>query len=173
MAVRDLTEGVIYNPTHDMWVSFSTNDTAMSLINILVPYGQIGIGIGLILGLLTRFSAAMGTLMMLLFFFAAWDIEFGIVNQHLTYALVTFVIGYLGSGNFFGLDGCSPIGWDPDGSGDTSCRATRTPCTKARRPRRPQPDQRSARGRWRPATGAIGLSARIRAVSRLGPCSRS
>ena len=99
------TDGVIYNPTHDVWVSLSTNDTAMSLINILVPYGQIGIGIGLILGLLTRFSAAMGTLMMLLFFFAAWDIEFGIVNQHLTYALVTFVIGYLGTGNFFGLDG--------------------------------------------------------------------
>ncbi len=98
-------EGVIYNPTHDMWVSFSTNDLAMSLINILVPYGQIGIGIGLILGLLTRFSAAMGTLMMVLFFFAAWDFEFGIVNQHLTYALVTFVLGYLGTGNFFGLDG--------------------------------------------------------------------
>jgi hypothetical protein len=47
----------------------------------------------------------MGTLMMLLFFVAAWDFQFGIVNQHLTYALVTFVLGYLGTGNFYGLDG--------------------------------------------------------------------
>ena len=98
-------EGEIYNPTNGIWVGLAGNQTAMTVINVLVPWGQIGIGIGLILGLLTRFSAAMGTLMMLLFFVAAWDFEFGIVNQHLTYALVTFVLGYLGTGNFYGLDG--------------------------------------------------------------------
>ena len=98
-------EGTIYNPTNAFWVALADNDFAMSVINFLVPWGQIGIGVGLMLGLLTRFSAAMGTLMMLLFFFAAWDIEFGVVNQHLTYGLVTFVLGYLGTGNFYGLDG--------------------------------------------------------------------
>ncbi len=101
----EATEGQIFNPTNALWVSFAANETVMTVINVLVPYGQLGIGIGLILGLLTRFSAAMGTLMMLFFFVAAWDFEFGIVNQHLTYALVTFVLGYLGTGNFFGLDG--------------------------------------------------------------------
>ena len=103
--VTEAVEGTIYNPTNAFWVALADNDFAMSVINILVPWGQIGIGIGLMLGLLTRFSAAMGALMMVLFFFAAWDIEFGIVNQHLTYALVTFVLGYLGTGNFYGLDG--------------------------------------------------------------------
>ena len=83
----------------------ATNDATMSVINVLVPFGQLGIGIGLILGLLTRFSAAMGTLMMLFFFFAAWDFEFGIVNQHLTYALVTAFLGLIGAGNYYGLDG--------------------------------------------------------------------
>lgn len=97
-------EGVFYNPTHDIWVALVDNTTAMTVINFLVPYGQIGIGISLILGLLTRFGAAMGTLMMLLFFVAAWDFQYGIVNQHLTYALVTFFIGYIGAGNFYGLD---------------------------------------------------------------------
>ena len=97
-------EGVIYNPTSGVWVALVDNTTAMTAINFLVPYGQIGIGISLILGLLTRFGAAMGVLMMLLFFVAAWDFQFGIVNQHLTYALVTFFIGYIGAGNFFGLD---------------------------------------------------------------------
>lgn len=97
-------EGTIFNPTQGFWASMAENDTAMTVINFLVPYGQIGIGVSLILGLLTRFGAAMGTLMMLLFFVAAWDFEFGIVNQHLTYALVTFFLGYIGSGNFYGLD---------------------------------------------------------------------
>lgn len=97
-------EGTIYNPTHDFWAALAANDSAMTLVDFLVPYGQVAIGISLILGLLTRFGAAMGTLMMLLFFVAAWDFEFGIVNQHLTYALVTFMIGYLGAGNYYGLD---------------------------------------------------------------------
>jgi thiosulfate dehydrogenase (quinone) large subunit len=98
-------EGTIYNPTHEFWVAMSENETAMSIVNFLVPFGQLGIGIGLILGLLTRFSATMGTLMMLFFFIAAWDFEFGIVNQHLTYALVCGVLALLGAGNYYGLDG--------------------------------------------------------------------
>ena len=75
-----MAEGTIFNPTQDFWAGLATNEGAMSIINVLVPFGQIGIGVGLILGLLTRFSAAMGTLMMLFFFLAAWDFEFGIVN---------------------------------------------------------------------------------------------
>ncbi len=102
--VTEPVEGAIYNPTHDFWVGLAGNETAMSIVNVLVPWGQLGIGIGLILGLLTRFSSAMGTLMMLFFFFAAWDFQFGIVNQHLTYAVVTAFLGYIGSGNFYGLD---------------------------------------------------------------------
>jgi thiosulfate dehydrogenase [quinone] large subunit len=94
----------IFNPTQSIWASMAENEAAMSAINLLVPWGQIGIGISLILGVFTRFGAAMGTLMMLLFFVAAWDFEFGVVNQHLTYALVTFFLGYIGSGNFYGLD---------------------------------------------------------------------
>lgn len=93
-----------FNPTQPFWVAMSEHATAMTIVDLLVPWGQIGIGVSLILGLFTRFGAAMGTLMMLIFFLAAWDFEFGIVNQHLTYALVTFFLGYIGSGNYYGLD---------------------------------------------------------------------
>jgi thiosulfate dehydrogenase [quinone] large subunit len=75
-----------------------------SVVNFLVVFGELGIGVSLILGLLTRFGAAMGTLMMLLFFVAAWDWAFGIVNQHLTYGVVTFGLAIVGAGNYFGLD---------------------------------------------------------------------
>lgn len=98
-------DGTVFNPTHDFWVSLAGNATAMSLVNFLVVAGEIGIGVALIVGLFTRFAAAMGTLMMLLFFFAAWDFAYGIVNQHLTYALVCATLTGLGAGRYYGLDG--------------------------------------------------------------------
>jgi thiosulfate dehydrogenase [quinone] large subunit len=93
-----------FNPTMDLWVGLSGNDGAMAVVNFLVVFGEIGIGISLVLGLFTRFAAAMGALMMLLFFFAAWDWAYGIVNQHLTYAVVTFGLAIVGAGNYYGLD---------------------------------------------------------------------
>ena len=93
----------VFNPTHDFWVGLAGTG-ASTFIAYLVPLSQIGIGVSLILGLFTRFAAAMGTLMMLLFFVAAWDFQFGIVNQHLTYAVVTFGLGVIGAGNYYGLD---------------------------------------------------------------------
>jgi thiosulfate dehydrogenase [quinone] large subunit len=97
-------EGVVYNPTHELWVALAGNAALMPVVNWLVVFGQVAIGIALILGLGTRFAALMGTLMMGFFFLAAWEFEHGIVNQHLTYALVTAFIGYIGAGRFYGLD---------------------------------------------------------------------
>lgn len=102
--VTTVVEGTVFNPTHDFWVGLSANAGAMSVINLLVPFGQIAIGTALILGIATRFAAFMGSLMMLFFFFAAWDFAYGIVNQHLTYAVVTFGLGVIGAGNYYGLD---------------------------------------------------------------------
>ena len=102
--VTEVAEGTVFNPTHDFWVGLSANAGAMSVINLLVPFGQVAIGTSLILGIATRFASAMGALMMLFFFFAAWDFAYGIVNQHLTYAVVTFGLGVIGAGNYYGLD---------------------------------------------------------------------
>ena len=100
----EIAEGTVFNPTHAFWLGLADNATAMGIINVLVPFGQIGIGLSLILGLFTRFGALMGALMMLFFFFAAWDFEFGIVNQHLTYALICTTLAGLGAGRYYGLD---------------------------------------------------------------------
>ncbi len=94
----------IVNPTHGFWVSLSNDAGWMGVINFLVPFGQVCIGLALILGLATRFAAAMGTLMMLLFFVAAWDFGFGIVNQHLVYAIATAGLGLMAAGEAYGLD---------------------------------------------------------------------
>ena len=98
-------EKVVYNPTHGFWVSLAGNADLMAVVNTLDVVGQLAIGVALNVGLATRFASLMGTLMMVFFFFAAWDFEFGLVNQHLTYALVTATLGYLGAGRVWGLDG--------------------------------------------------------------------
>ena len=102
--VTEVVEGTVFNPTHDFWVGLSANEGVMSVINLLVPFGQIAIGTSLILGIATRLASLMGSLMMLFFFFAAWDFAYGIVNQHLTYAVVTLGLGIIGAGNYYGLD---------------------------------------------------------------------
>jgi len=94
----------IFNPTHAFWVSLAANATAIGAINVLVVTGELCIGIALILGVATRFAAVMGALMMLLFFFAAWEFSNGIVNQHLTYLVVCLTIAGLGAGRYYGLD---------------------------------------------------------------------
>lgn len=100
----EIPEGKVFNPTHDFWVGLAGNDAAMTVINLLVVWGEALIGIALILGILTRFASLTGTIMMLLFFVAAWDFAYGIVNQHLTYAVVTAGLGVVGAGNYYGLD---------------------------------------------------------------------
>jgi thiosulfate dehydrogenase [quinone] large subunit len=97
-------EGTVFNPTHDLWVALA-NSSLMPLVNVLVVAGEIAIGASLILGLLTRFGAAMGALMMAFFFLAAWDFAYGIVNQHLAYTLICLTLAGLGAGRYYGLDG--------------------------------------------------------------------
>jgi len=98
-------EGTVFNPTHEFWAGLAANPGLMGIINFLVVFGEIGIGVALVLGLFTRFAGALGTLMMLFFFFAAWSFAYGIVNQHLTYAIACATITGLGAGRYYGLDG--------------------------------------------------------------------
>jgi thiosulfate dehydrogenase [quinone] large subunit len=102
--VGEVPEGTVFNPTRDFWVGLAGNQAALTVVDYLVPLGLLGIGISLILGVATRFGALMGTLMMLFFFVAAWDFQHGIVNQHLTYAVVTFGLAVIGAGNYYGVD---------------------------------------------------------------------
>ena len=64
----------LINPTHHFWVSLAGNSTAMSVINFLVPYGEIAIGACLMLGLATRFAATMGAVLTGLLFVAGWSL---------------------------------------------------------------------------------------------------
>lgn len=94
----------VYNPTHDFWVTLANNDVAMTIINNLVVAGELCIGVALILGILTRFAGVMGALMMTFLFLAGWSFQSGIVEEHLTYAVVLLALGGMGAGNYYGID---------------------------------------------------------------------
>lgn len=100
----ELAQGEFINPTHPFWASLGTNAGLIGVINVLVVFGELAIGTALILGLFTRFAAAMGTLMMTFFFLASWDFANGIVNSDAIYAILLVTLGIMGAGRVFGLD---------------------------------------------------------------------
>lgn len=98
------TAGDVINPFHDFWVGLASNPQVLSIINILVPWGELGIGVALVLGLGTRFAALMGTLMLGSFYLAGWSFDLGIINSQLVYAFVTAFLGVAAAGQVYGLD---------------------------------------------------------------------
>ena len=47
----------------------------VEIVNVAVPFGQVAIGLGLIVGLLTRLAAFFGALVMFLFYFGNRSVE--------------------------------------------------------------------------------------------------
>ncbi len=98
-------EKAIVNPTHELWVGLSQDPTLMAIVNFIVPFGQIGIGLALILGLATRFGALMGFTQMALFTVASWDFAHGFINQTVMLGLTALLLGVMRAGEVYGLDG--------------------------------------------------------------------
>jgi thiosulfate dehydrogenase [quinone] large subunit len=96
--------GTEFNPTHALWAGMADSTIVMAVVFPMVALGQLGIGIGLVLGLLTRFSAAMGILLLAILLVAQWNFAFGIVNQHVLDSIALLAVGALGAGRFYGLD---------------------------------------------------------------------
>ncbi|HUH16947.1 MAG TPA: DoxX family protein [Methylomirabilota bacterium] len=97
-------EGAIVNPTHAIWVDLAANSTMMPIVDFMIPWGQLLIGVALILGLATRFAAVMGFLMMGFITIAAWDFLHGFVNYTGFLAVVTLLVGVIRAGEVYGLD---------------------------------------------------------------------
>ena len=96
--------GAVINPTHAFWVDLASNPTAMTIVNFLVPFGQVAIGAALILGLATRFAGLMGALMMAFIGIASWDFANGLVNYHAVLLLSSLILAVIAAGEVYGLD---------------------------------------------------------------------
>ncbi len=98
------------NPFADLFASMADS---VSMVDPLVMYGQILIGIALLLGIFVRWSAFWGFVMMVLFWMAALQgglteglpVEHGwVVNADIVYMLLLFGLGAVGAGRVLGID---------------------------------------------------------------------
>jgi thiosulfate dehydrogenase [quinone] large subunit len=83
----------------------------IKVINFLNVWGQIAIGVGLIIGVWVKWAARAGALMMLLYYFPGLkfphitaDVHAFIVDEHIIYAAGYLVLDALNAGKYLGVD---------------------------------------------------------------------
>ncbi len=98
------------NPFYELFQWFAAHP---EIVDPLVVFGQLGIGLALLLGVFFRLAALAGGLQMLLFWMASLEgglaqglpVEHGyIVNDTLVYVFLLYGLGALGAGRILGLD---------------------------------------------------------------------
>ena len=94
----------VVNPTNGFWVGLAANTAVVDTFNALVVFGEVAIGIALILGFATRFAGVMGAILMGLISIAAWDFGFGPINETILYAAVALYLAYAEAGLAYGVD---------------------------------------------------------------------
>lgn len=77
---------------------------AVWLPNLMIPWGELAIGLGLIVGCLTRLAAANGAILMFFFYFGNADWGHGFVNGDLMGLLLFLTLIVFGAGRVFGID---------------------------------------------------------------------
>lgn len=96
-----------FAPVFDFFANY------LAVVEPMVMFGQILVGLALLLGVLVRFAAFWGGLMMLLFWLASFQGGFGaglpiehgyVVTETLVYALLLFGLGAWGAGRILGVD---------------------------------------------------------------------
>ncbi|NHN60066.1 MULTISPECIES: DoxX family protein [Halorussus] len=92
------------SPVADLFVSMGNTPWFVAFVDIAVPWGEILIGLGLLVGALTRLAAFFGAFMMLLFYLGNWDIAHGYINGDFAYMLVFLSVAAFGAGRILGLD---------------------------------------------------------------------
>ncbi|TYT62146.1 DoxX family protein [Natrialba swarupiae] len=99
------------NPVHGLFLWFGEY---ASIVDPLVIFGQILIGLALLFGAFFRFAALMGALQMLFFWTAAWQggllegfpVENGFfIDSSFVYMLLLFGLAAWGAGRLAGVDG--------------------------------------------------------------------
>lgn len=98
------------NPLKDMYVFFADH---LWLVDPLVMWTQILIGLALVFGVFLRLAAFGGALQMIFFWIGAWEgglmaglpVAHGyLIDSSFVYALVLFGLGAWGAGRILGLD---------------------------------------------------------------------
>ena len=90
-----------YGPLKGFFATMANNP----LVDGLVIWGLILMGVALILGAATRWTALMGTLLMLMFYLTQLPPEHGFVSDRMIYILALNVLAVARAGTYLGVDG--------------------------------------------------------------------
>ncbi|SEO55495.1 thiosulfate dehydrogenase [quinone] large subunit [Halogranum amylolyticum] len=100
-----LVQGTQGAPIHGLLAWAGQTPLLLEFTNLAVPVGELLIGLGLLVGALTRLAAFFGGVLMVLFYLGNADWAHGYVNGDL-FGLLMFVVGgVFAAGRIFGVDG--------------------------------------------------------------------
>lgn len=77
---------------------------APGVVNVMIPLGELLIGIGLIIGGLTRLASFFGAILMFFLYFGNADWEHGFVNGDLLTLVLFITLLVFGAGRIWGFD---------------------------------------------------------------------
>ncbi len=92
------------NPLEGVFAWMAATPWFVEIVNVAVPWGELLIGLALLVGAVVRLAAFFGALMMLLFYFGNWSVEHGLINGDFAYMLVFLAVAAFGAGRILGLD---------------------------------------------------------------------
>ena len=103
---KDWTAAGFLNGLQGPFAPFFASMSGNVLIDYLNAYGLLLVGTTIILGVLVRFSAFWGIVIMTFYFLAGFPPERAfLVDEHIIYALVFAFLAAVGSGRVWGIDG--------------------------------------------------------------------
>lgn len=92
-------------PLHEFWVSLGGSHTAVSVLDPLVVWGEILIGLALFFGVATRFALFWGAVMLFTFYLAQFPPKADpFLEYRLVYPVLFVMLGLMGAGRVLGLD---------------------------------------------------------------------
>jgi thiosulfate dehydrogenase [quinone] large subunit len=97
-------EGYLTNVTQGPFADIFIELAGNPVIDFMVIYGEIGIGLALVLGILVRFASVNGIIMMFLFYISVIPQEHGPISQHIIYIFVFLLLIFHGAGRYYGID---------------------------------------------------------------------
>lgn len=88
--------------------AWMTQPSVLSVIDLMNEWGQLLLGISLILGIAVRLSTTLGAILMALYYMALPfpypNPQSFIIDQHIIYALVMIYLGAIHAGRVYGLE---------------------------------------------------------------------
>jgi len=95
------SQGTVLAPVLQL---FGNNPTLLAFTDVMIPVGEFLIGLGVLLGALTRLAAFFGAFLMTFFYFTNADWGHGLFSGDMMGLLLFITIAIFGAGRVFGVD---------------------------------------------------------------------